>query len=158
MTLALSSYWPYTAESTTESATHASQCYTQLDLQLGCDLFVQPRLPVLVDQNAPCPFANLCLSNNSNLRLDTGLINSRYDLGINTPIDERVWYRKVLHCAPLKTDAYTAQYNISQELSYKRYYYGPLASYNYIFEAVNGVYRQFKTENHTSFDTDYSIG
>jgi len=53
-----------------------------------------------VDQEASCPFedSTTCASI-YNIRIDTGLINSNTDLGINAPRHSSVNYRKVTTCA-----------------------------------------------------------
>jgi hypothetical protein len=56
------------------------------------------------DRNAPCPFPHkLCKSTYGNLFLDTGYLNSNEYFGINTPPEERFYFRNPLHCAPLAT-------------------------------------------------------
>ncbi|KAL1641072.1 hypothetical protein SLS58_006344 [Diplodia intermedia] len=58
-------------------------------------------------RNASCPFHDdICRSQNGNLYIDTGYIDTHKDLGINAPPDHRFQYRQTTHCAPLRTDGY----------------------------------------------------
>jgi len=54
-----------------------------------------------------CPFGGLCLGPaNGTLQMTTGMLDSRDDLGINSRDEDRVRFRKVAACAPLKSDGY----------------------------------------------------
>lgn len=94
-------YYPYLTHVLTESATYATQCYTGISTDLRCELYVKPYFPIAVNGTASCPFSDLCLANNSNLLLDTGLLDSHHDLRLNAPDHGRFSYKRVLHCAPL---------------------------------------------------------
>ncbi|KAM7211649.1 hypothetical protein V8F06_012975 [Rhypophila decipiens] len=94
---------------------------------LSCDTFVKPNLlsQIEIETDAPCPFGgDICVKDHANLRIDSGLIESNDDLGMNAPPDMRFQYRIVLQCAPIKTENYTSTHNISSERSYTRYHYG----------------------------------
>ncbi|OTA99476.1 hypothetical protein M426DRAFT_255537 [Hypoxylon sp. CI-4A] len=121
---------PWEGREVEASASYAQQCYSEARTSLvsmPCrdSPFVRQELPFSVDLNADCPFdPSLCRSNNSNIILDTGLIDSLYDLGMNTPPEDRLLFRKVLQCAPLITEGYKKDYIYSDDRSYTRYYYG----------------------------------
>lgn len=57
-----------------------------------------------------CPFPGqekICRDNSTNLRLDSGYINSHFDLGNNAPPEDRFLYRTVVECAPLRHEEYS---------------------------------------------------
>ena len=58
--------------------------------------------------NTSCPFgSDVCLDRNIGFGLDTGFVDSYSAVGINTVEKDRVFFRKMLECAPLKTQGYT---------------------------------------------------
>ncbi|KAH8886884.1 hypothetical protein GQ53DRAFT_874475 [Thozetella sp. PMI_491] len=123
----LDTYYRSSSEGIRNSINYAQQCYSANRTGVfGCESYVVPRLSSSVDTQAPCPFADtICRSNNSNLRLDSGYIDSHIDLGLNSPPDQRILFREVFHCAPLKTQGYKS--NLSdQYINYTAYNYGPI--------------------------------
>ncbi|KAF3025106.1 hypothetical protein E8E14_014606 [Neopestalotiopsis sp. 37M] len=98
------------SERLSNAANYAQQCYTTTSSGiLGCARFVTDRLSWDEDNNAPCPFAEgMCRTNDSNIRLDTGLINVNRVLGLNLPANEGIAFRRVFSCAPLVTDGFTS--------------------------------------------------
>lgn len=129
----------YTANGLFNAANYAQQCYSaNTSHTFDCTSFAKPKLPTMVDYRAPCPFADsICRSNDSNIRLDTGYIDSSQSLGINAPAGERVLFRGVLHCAPLATEQNSG--NVTLPLGkYTRYFYGPSATFddqNFTYQA-----------------------
>jgi hypothetical protein len=109
---------------------YAQQCYNR-DLgtakySLGmCGTFVQRQLPYTINRRAICPFnPAICKSQNRNLLIDSGLLDSHIDFGINAPQSQRFQYRRVLHCAPIKTSGYTTRLNVTADQSLTMYNYG----------------------------------
>jgi hypothetical protein len=157
-------YNPYMAKIIQTSASYAQQCYSSnTSGALGCDTFVQKRLATTVIANASCPFSGgICQSNNSNLILDTGLLDSNDDFGLNAPSDQRFQYRRVVQCAPMVTQGYTSLYNLSSDRSYTRYWYGehipPNYSQNYTREFSNDALYESKATDIGGACPDYSIG
>lgn len=99
----------HTAKRLNDASNYAQQCYsTNSSGILDCNKFITRTLPTSVaDYNASCPFsAGICRSNNTNVHLDTGYIDSNDMLGVNAPSDQRFAWRYVLDCAPLRTDGY----------------------------------------------------
>ncbi|KAH8886193.1 hypothetical protein GQ53DRAFT_828197 [Thozetella sp. PMI_491] len=122
-------YTGYLASQIDNAANYAQQCYqlngTDNAKLLECATFPQTRLPINVITNASCPFhPEICKLKNENILLDTGYLDSHEHFGINAPANERIKLRTVAHCAPLVTDGYTAQINISNDRSYTTYFYG----------------------------------
>lgn len=116
--------YPWFSQSMNNAANYAQQCYSMNTTgTLDCTTFVKSRLEFTSVLNASCPFSdNICRSNDSNLLLDSGLISSD-DFGLNMPSSQRIFYREVLHCAPLRTDGFAR--NVTTEYrNYTRYSYG----------------------------------
>lgn len=105
---------PYYSKLTTASLSYAQQCYGNTTAEQECSVFVQREIPQIVS-SANCPFpgkSRICLRNATNLRLDTGLIDSHNHLGINAAPEDRFYYRNLLECGPLRTEGYTRNSSI----------------------------------------------
>lgn len=105
------SYWVDTALANAEGKVllsqvqaYAQSCYSTSDsLTSTCNTLVRSNLSWTTDHITDCPFENgVCLTPYS-LFLDTGLIDSALDLGLNAPPEDRVTIRKTNTCAPLNT-------------------------------------------------------
>ncbi|KAI0513189.1 hypothetical protein F5B22DRAFT_277829 [Xylaria bambusicola] len=115
---------PLIANLVTNAANYATQCYANSSGTLGCSGFIKDRIPTLAQFNATCPFQEgVCRGNASNLFLDTGYVNSHDHFGLNTPLKDRILFRKTLHCAPLVTKGYTTTFQ-SPSGNYTRYHHG----------------------------------
>lgn len=144
----------FVSNSASNAANYAQQCYSANTSHLfDCTMFVKPRLPSTVDYNAPCPFADgICRSNTSNIRLDTGYIDSLEHLGINSR--DRILYRSVLQCAPLTTEGYSENVTRSDLGNVTRYFYGqttiPGATINFTYEApsIGSQYFVNRSDDH----------
>ncbi|KAI1348756.1 hypothetical protein F5Y01DRAFT_306503 [Xylaria sp. FL0043] len=104
----------------------AQQCYGAKSLSiLGCDTFVTAHLPIAkIDTSYECPFkGDICRSADSNIRLDTGFIDSNHHFGVNTQNSERFAYRYVVTRTPLQTEGYTSEYTVINQ-TWVRYHYG----------------------------------
>ena len=78
----------------------------------------------------PCPFNDLCLGpENSSLHLETGLIDSRDDMGINGGDEERIQWRKNVTCSPITTMGY--QNTGTSNMTYLSTNYEGRNSFNY---------------------------
>jgi hypothetical protein len=158
---AILNFWePYATKKWLRSANYAQECYGEDSSGLmECGTFVQQKIPFKVISNASCPFApGMCRTNDSNLILDTGYLDSNDHFGLNAPKDRRLQWRKVVHCAPLVTEGYKSTFNASPTQSFTRYHYGKSrvltdAKDNLTYEYANG--RQFPL-NITS-SPDYTI-
>ena len=120
---------PYMSKQTAAASTYALQCYGSASVSNSCGTFVKASLPVIIKRDAACPFSEeMCLSNSTNIFLDSGRLDSHYDLGINSPPEMRFQLRYTHHCGPIVTKNYTTIYfadNSSKPLAYMRYHYGP---------------------------------
>lgn len=133
------------AQTVEQAANYAQQCYSSNHSgMLDCTSFIIDHLPSTVDTQAPCPFAgaDTCRLQSSNLRLDTGLLDSSEFFGLNSPDSQRIFFRNVLECAPLVTEPYTRYINTSVN-NYTMYSYGPSLlglDYTYQVETLHGQY------------------
>jgi hypothetical protein len=91
-------------QDTYEAATYVRQCYQGSPSGLLCGTYARPSIPFTTNQNASCPFAaELCAYNGqSAFQMDTGLLDSQTDFGINAPPKDRIKFRRVTTCAPVK--------------------------------------------------------
>jgi hypothetical protein len=101
-------YAAYTKNSIVSSGAYVSNCLAQAQTLPECSSFKQPKLN-WTSTKAPCPFGDgMCLgSDNGSLKLDTGLLDSRDDFGVNGQDDERVSYRRLSTCVPIITLNFT---------------------------------------------------
>ncbi|EKG13442.1 hypothetical protein MPH_09468 [Macrophomina phaseolina MS6] len=129
--------YPYSSRTYRTYSNYAQQCYTNDTNRANCNIFVKPRLQATVDRNAPCPFDHkICRSADQNILLDTGLLDTHADLGANIRPDQRFFYRKKVHCAPLKTEGFKKEYPATEQPgigfgitnwtkpAHTKYYYG----------------------------------
>lgn len=145
---------PYCAKKIMDAANYAQRCYT-VNSGADCSSFVKPRLESRQDFNASCPFSgSMCRTQSSNILLDSGYIDSHKHLGLNSPIDQRILWRHVVHCAPLVTEGFTSQGNKSQ--AFTKYHYGNL---NMGDREVDYIYTADSLEAQYSaiFDKDYAV-
>jgi len=124
------SFFIYTQEAIRSSNQYVQDCLTQLGTLPECNTFKRDQLNWTSNIDVQCPFASdLCLGLlNNSLHFDTGLIDSREDLGINGDDKNRVQYRKTATCSPIDTQGYVMSYNLSwgnQSLTSYAAYYGP---------------------------------
>ncbi|KAE9381083.1 hypothetical protein N431DRAFT_457696 [Stipitochalara longipes BDJ] len=101
-------------------------------LTLGCNKFNSLGLN-WTSTTVPCPFGNLCLGPpNISLHMDTGLLDSRADFGINSHDDKLIQWRKTATCSPITTDGYVKGGVTTIEnntVNYLAAFYGP-SGYN----------------------------
>ncbi|KAF4214795.1 hypothetical protein CNMCM6805_009440 [Aspergillus fumigatiaffinis] len=93
-----------TLQDTYEAATYVRQCYQGSPSGLMCGTYARPSIPFTTNQNASCPFASeLCAYNDrSAFEMDTSLLDSQTDFGINARPKDRIKFRRVTTCAPVK--------------------------------------------------------
>ena len=127
---------------TLPAAAYQRACYDNVENSLQCGQFIQRQLRWTSNQSSPCPFSpEMCYSGDMTAyEMDTGLIDSHDDLGINAPRIHRVQYRKVTTCSPIQTKDYRTEVNDTDINSptfndtLVRYFYGDAvvdANYTY---------------------------
>lgn len=105
----------FSKNSIRSSSQYVKDCLIQSETLPECRTLKQPKLNWTSATDAPCPFqSGMCLGpENSSLYLDTGLIDSRDDLGINGQDYNRVQYRKISTCSPITTQDYIVASNVT---------------------------------------------
>ena len=137
---------------TTSASTYAHSCYGQVQNTLACSQYTQPSIPWTVNQNASCPFSSgMCrLGDTAAYQMDTGLIDSHHVLGVNAPPADRITYRKVTTCSPIKTKGFAQEWNNTDRGTnnygdtFDRLYLGPIVdvsdyTYQYDEHTSNGL-------------------
>ncbi|KAK8086641.1 hypothetical protein PG994_001615 [Apiospora phragmitis] len=109
-------------------ASYAQQCYSKQSSGqiLECAKFVTRTIPTAtMDYNASCPFkSGICRRDNSNIRFDTGHLDSNRVFGLNLGEDSSLTFRYVLQCAPLATEGRSETITVSNQ-NFTTYNYGP---------------------------------
>ncbi|GAM88997.1 hypothetical protein ANO11243_070310 [Dothideomycetidae sp. 11243] len=94
----------HSVNATLAAAEYAKRCYSSgSSSAFDCDNYVQSYLNTTQTMSV-CPFEDYCqagLPQLPALTVDTGLIDSREHLGINTKDSDAITFRKVTSCAPL---------------------------------------------------------
>ncbi|KAK0884416.1 hypothetical protein LTR87_001758 [Friedmanniomyces endolithicus] len=101
------------------SSNYIATCFLNTSsTPVNCDSYVRSQPSWTLTEKDSCPFADeICYGapNTSaswiSVTLDSGLIDSTLDLGINARPEDRVQLRKLLTCAPLKTKGYSKVLN-----------------------------------------------
>ena len=137
-----------TVNDTKSADSYARDCYGGTGSSFDCSQYVQSRLPWTVDRNASCPFSDGICKGGAAYKMDTGIIDSHDHLGINTPKSERVSYRKVTTCSPIRATGYGVVENTTDALIptnvdiFQYFYYGPTPSldqnYTYKYDVLSG--------------------
>ncbi|OJD29866.1 cytochrome p450 protein [Diplodia corticola] len=136
---ALSDFYPWVAQAIGSWATYAQDCYLNFSDLGSCNAFMQPRLPSRIERNASCPFEDgICENEYGNIEFDSYL-DSHFDLGLNAPPHERVFFRRVTTCDPIRTEGHRTMYRSPETgMNYSRYHYGPTtggySAYEYTYE------------------------
>ncbi|MCJ1337032.1 hypothetical protein MMC09_002311 [Bachmanniomyces sp. S44760] len=132
---------------TITAAGYARACYGAASNSLECNQYTQQQLDYTTNQNASCPFGdNLCvLGATGAFEMDSELIDSHVHLGINSPPNERVQYRRKATCSPIFTKDYKEIFNntgedAKNEITYgdtfQRFHFGPIidvSNYTYAY-------------------------
>jgi len=68
--------------------------------QSACNLYTTKAIRMTTNNSIPCPFDNKICGSKHAVSVDTGLVDSNTDLGLNTEPSDRIRFRKILTCAP----------------------------------------------------------
>jgi hypothetical protein len=130
-----------TKADTLTADTYSRACYGEESQ--ACLQYAVQQIPMTVNLNATCPFDDgLCLwNNNSAFQLDTGFTDSNLQLGFNSRLSERIFYRKITTCAPIHTSGYSLLVNKTENDTIPGYpgdpidlfFYGPYEGNNYTY-------------------------
>lgn len=158
----------YTAARFNTFSNYAQACYSDSQsTTAGCNTYVKPKLAPIIEKNAECPFdAGLCRTQTGNIRIDSGYLDSHFDLGINFPVSKRFRYRQVLQCAPINTKGYVMNETITSNNKsdlYHTYYYGNITDVlsetvqNYTHAQPDQAFTT-RLDRAGKFDTRYTLG
>lgn len=157
---------PYLTKRQVQAANYAQKCYSNTTNPEDCRVYVKRQLPWTSNRRAGCPFPSkdICKSNQNNLELDTGFIDSNDHLGANGPLDMRVIFRETLKCAPLVSDGYKTNFSVGGgdvEAQVTRFYYGPLLTssnpVNYTLEQWEFSNMNYSNTRGRGFKEDYNL-
>jgi len=153
-------YSPYTARRLQSAGTYAQQCYSgEASDSQYCTTYVKKSINSTVDTDAACPFdESVCQSNDGNIRIDTGYLDSHEHFGVNAPEHQRFQYRRVQQCAPLTAENHTVQRNVSSDRSYTRYMYGRGFVGNWTYQYSNDAVYEVLALNGSGQSFDYDLG
>jgi len=119
---------------TTDALQYARNCYGAAPKSSQCRRFTQQEIKWSLTSNVECPFSpSICrINTTSAYRMDTGLLDSHVDLGINAEPKDRVNFRKVTTCATLNGTRFGKMENETDSSGrvdkYIRLYFGPLGN------------------------------
>lgn len=133
-----------------------------------CGVLINTRLDTNKTRHTECPFGNLCKPNTTSITMDSGLIDSHKDLGMNTPKSHRFAVRNVWQCSVLETRGHTSMMNISNTQSFKLYNYSMgsdgriqpthMASNDAHDEYLRGYLPEIDVQRSLISQPDYSLG
>jgi hypothetical protein len=99
----------FTKTQTVRDSAYVQQCLSgNYQSSPECNTFQVQALPFTTRTNASCPFSpKMCTGPEGfAVEFDTGLLDSRDDLGVNSKQIDRIQYRKVTTCSPITSDGY----------------------------------------------------
>jgi hypothetical protein len=126
---------------------------TTLDTDVECDAFTRAA-HLMTLYNATCPFqdASMCITPDGlAVQVDTGMVDSQLDLGINAPAKDRIKYRHVTTCSPIKQEGFATDWINATSVNItglepepgemlKFYNYGSALNTNHTFWLTNWWY------------------
>ena len=89
------------------SQEYARSCYedtSDAELAKPCDALVKRRIPSTLSTERVCPFLGDGVCKTDAVRVESGRIDSRETLGINTPDEDKIVVMKNVTCAPIDAD------------------------------------------------------
>jgi hypothetical protein len=121
----------YLTRRTSAYLSYASQCYpTSNPGSLNkCQPYVKSTLNYTLTKNATCPFKGNICEGSGNLLMETALLDSLDDFGINSAENQRFALRVRSQCAPLVTEGFSKIHkpdDSQYEPSFRLYYGGQL--------------------------------
>ncbi|KAH7313141.1 hypothetical protein BKA65DRAFT_517389 [Rhexocercosporidium sp. MPI-PUGE-AT-0058] len=94
-----------------EAVSYVDNCYENDAPSTLCDRFLpQRRLPTFKWSATPCPFdINICLHTNKfpAFKMETEVLDSHKDFGINAPPHDRIQLQRTTICSPLNVTGFT---------------------------------------------------
>lgn len=100
-------YSSYQLSSIQASRQYVQGCVRDSESLPECDHFQRLQLN-WTSTKIPCPFQDMCLGPvNSSIIMDTNLLDSRDDFGINGRDEDRIKFKRTATCSPITTQGYT---------------------------------------------------
>ncbi|KAG8526380.1 uncharacterized protein KY384_000373 [Bacidia gigantensis] len=105
------------ANETLAADAYSRACYGSVQDALQCNQYPRAKIPWTTTANVSCPFdQDLCWDGpTSAFKIESGLIDSHYDLGINSKRLDRLQHRKATTCSVLHTKDHAYQTNETDE-------------------------------------------
>lgn len=109
----------YVVKVTGSAEQYSDTCYTVNNVPSQCEIYVKPRIDFKISTDN-CPFESQICRNSTPpaVVLDSGLLDSNYDFGINASPKQRVKFRRKSVCAPLVTEGYSSFLTTSEYYSH----------------------------------------
>lgn len=112
-----------TRYSLSKSKAYARSCYgSDVDLSTSCSYYVQQKINSTIKYDAPCPVAVEACATPA-MSIESGIISSDQDLGINLRNQDKISLRKTTTCSPILGEKYATTINST----FKGYSFGPSA-------------------------------
>jgi hypothetical protein len=100
---------------------YARSCYAQAadgELTKQCDTFVTPRITSTMASGEACPFPGAGTCKTDAVIIESGRIDSRTTLGINTVDEDRLTVKKSFTCAPVNADQWATDWIDGSQFGY----------------------------------------
>jgi hypothetical protein len=89
---------------------YVRSCYAEAndaEISKQCNTFITPRIPSTMEIDQPCPFPGDGVCKTGAVRIESGPVDSRTVLGINTRDEDRIVVTKTLTCVPIDADRWS---------------------------------------------------
>lgn len=139
-----------------QAVTYVQTCYNKTGPLSQCNIYVKQAVPIDEMTHTGCPFPGMC-TNNSAVRLDTGLIDSNDVFGINTHLDLRVGMQRVFTCAPIDADRYFTTRPVPPEFSRRYYNRDPLPGEQLLEWFLGPMTGSLGSLNSTTQQSNYKV-
>jgi hypothetical protein len=139
-----------------QAVTYVQTCYNKTGPISQCNIYVKQAVPIEEMTHTGCPFPGIC-TNNSAVRLDTGLIDSNDVFGINTHLDLRVRMQRVFTCAPIDADRYFTTGPIPLGFSRRYYNRDPLPGEQLLEWFLGPMTGSLGSLNSTTQQSNYKV-
>lgn len=160
---------PLLADRMNMALSYAAQCYNGESNALSeCGVLINTRLKTSKTRHTDCPFGSLCKANTTSIAMDSGIIDSHKDLGMNTPQSQRFALRNTWQCSVLETRGHTSVMNVSSTQSFKMYNYSlgsdgrvqttHMASNDALDDYMRAVLPENDVQRSVAPQPDYSLG
>jgi hypothetical protein len=138
------------------SLEYAQQCYASnprfVTTSPACNTMKSSHLDFDIDHSAePCPFGSgMCHERSQNIHFTSQKVDTHYDLGINSPLADRLYYRRQTTCAVLN-NSYVSENDTGQSnaTAYAKYGYSLLQGTDWTYSSSNltSLYTEFTPQD-----------